>query len=113
MDFFDKNLEEKTVCQEDIQFLQISNRDILHNDKGHLEMHLPFRVYSHLPKNKHLAEVRLRHLKAKIEKNPKFERDYNKLMEHIFMKEIQKKSITYQMTAVDDETDRTPPRLID
>ena len=38
IDFLDTNPKRKTVSQEDIKFLQISNREILHNKKGHLKM---------------------------------------------------------------------------
>ena len=84
MNFLDTNPEEKTVLREDIKFLQILNREILYNNKGHLEMPLPFRVRPHLPKDKHLVEVHLEQLKAKVEKHSKFGRDYTKFMEHIF-----------------------------
>lgn len=77
MDFHDTNTREKTVSQEDIEFLQMLNREILHNNKGHLEMPLPFRIRPHFPKNKHLAEVRLKHLKTKFGKN------HIKFMEHV------------------------------
>jgi len=87
MDFLDTNPREKTVSQEDIKFLEMLNGEILHNNEGHLEMPLPFRARPHLPKNKHLAEVRLKHLKIKFEKNPKFARDYIKFMEHVFNEE--------------------------
>ena len=38
MDFLDTNPKQKTVSQEDIKFLQILNKEILQNNKGHLEM---------------------------------------------------------------------------
>ena len=38
MDFLDRNSQEKKVLQEKRNFLQILNREILHNNKGHLEM---------------------------------------------------------------------------
>ena len=68
MDSLDTNPEEKTLLQEYFKFLQILNWEILHDNKGYLEMSLPFRVCLHLPKNKHLAEVHPKHLKAKIGK---------------------------------------------
>ena len=88
MYFFDMNPKEKTVTR---------RHQILHHNKGHLEMPLPFRVRHHIPKNKHLAEVRMKHLKTKI---GNLEKITSNLRNDILMKEMQRKSMTHQMTAV-------------
>lgn len=48
------------------------------------EMPLPFKTRPQLPENKQLALVRLKHLKGKFERDPKFKDDYVKFMEGIF-----------------------------
>nr|XP_046230542.1 uncharacterized protein LOC124051127 [Scatophagus argus] len=83
-DFLDTNPKDKTISQEDIQFLHILNDKVKHNEEGHLEMPLPFRVRPQLPNNKQLATVRLNHLKRKIEKSPKYKEDYIKFMDNVF-----------------------------
>ena len=75
-DFRDTNYGEKTISQDDIQFMQILNQTIQQNSDGHLEMPLPFKARPHLPENKYHALVRLKHLKGKFERNPKFKEDY-------------------------------------
>ncbi|RXN37795.1 hypothetical protein ROHU_001718 [Labeo rohita] len=47
-------------------------------------MPLPFKTRPLLPENKQLALVRLKRLKAKFEKDPKFKDDYVKFMEGVF-----------------------------
>ena len=79
-DFRDTNYGEKTISQDDIQFMQILNQTIQQNSDGHLEMPLPFKARPHLPENKYLALVRLKHLKGKFERNPKFKEDYVRFM---------------------------------
>lgn len=84
VDFLDTNPREKNISQEDIQFLQLLNGKIQHNKEGHLEMPLPFRERPQLPNNKQLATVRLKHLKRKMESNPKLKEDYVKFMAGVF-----------------------------
>nr|XP_043899053.1 uncharacterized protein LOC122780247 [Solea senegalensis] len=84
MDFLDKNPKDKTISQEDIQFLNVLNEKIKHNEEGHLEMPLPFKARPQLPSNKQLATVRLKHLRRKMEKNPKYREDYIKFMDNVF-----------------------------
>ncbi|KAG7496410.1 hypothetical protein JOB18_018512 [Solea senegalensis] len=79
-DFKDTNPGEKTVSQHDIQFTQFLNERIQQNTEGHLEMPLPFKTRPLLPGNKQLALIRLRHLKRKFERNPKFKADYVQFM---------------------------------
>ncbi|KAJ8333778.1 hypothetical protein SKAU_G00410970 [Synaphobranchus kaupii] len=83
-DFKDTNPVEKSISQDDIQFLQTLNGRIHQNIDSHLELPLPFKARPQLPDNKQLALVRLRHLKRKLEKNPKFKDDYVRFMEGIF-----------------------------
>ncbi|XP_063740237.1 uncharacterized protein LOC134864868 [Eleginops maclovinus] len=83
-DFLDTNPKEKTISQEDIQFLHMLNDKVRHNDAGHLEMPLPFRARPQLPNNRQLATGRLKHLKRKMEKNPKYKEDYIKFMDCVF-----------------------------
>ncbi|KAK0142370.1 hypothetical protein N1851_019891 [Merluccius polli] len=83
-DFKDTNVGEKSISQDDIQFMHLLNERILQNADGHLEMPLPFKTRPHLPENKRLALVRLRQLKGKFEKNPKFKADYVKFMAGVF-----------------------------
>lgn len=83
-DFLDTNPREKTISQDDIQFLHLLNGKIQHNEEGHLEMPLPFRECPQLPNNKQLATVRLKHLKEKMEKSPKYKEDYIKFMDNVF-----------------------------
>lgn len=83
-DFLDTNIKERNISQEDIQFLQYLNGNIHQNEKGHLEMPLPFRQRPQLPNNRHLATIRARHLKRKLDKNPKYKEDYVKFMDRVF-----------------------------
>ncbi|KAJ8338703.1 hypothetical protein SKAU_G00354890 [Synaphobranchus kaupii] len=83
-DFKETNPGEKSISQDDIQFLQTLNGRIHQNIDSHLELPLPFKARPQLPDNKQLALVRLRHLKRKLEKNPKFKDDSVRFMEGIF-----------------------------
>ncbi|KAL1277107.1 hypothetical protein QQF64_023780 [Cirrhinus molitorella] len=51
-DFQDTDSKEKTISQEDIQFLQQLDERVQHNTEGHVEMPLPFKERPHLPNNK-------------------------------------------------------------
>lgn len=83
-DFLDTNTRERNISQEDIVFLQQLHGNIHHNEKGHLEMPLLFRQRPQLPNNRNLAAVRARHLKKKLDKNPKYKEDYVKVMDGFF-----------------------------
>lgn len=65
-DFRDTNPGEKSVPQDDIQFMQLLNERIHQNADGHLEMPLPFKTRPHLPENNCLALVGLKQLKRKF-----------------------------------------------
>ncbi|KAK7882990.1 hypothetical protein WMY93_029164 [Mugilogobius chulae] len=80
-DFADTKPTDSGISQEDIQFLQILNNQIRQNEQGHLEMPLPFKARPQLPNNKSLALVRLKQLKKKLDRDPKFKADYVKFME--------------------------------
>lgn len=47
-------------------------------------MPLPFRERPQLPNNKQLATIRLKHLKRKLERSPKYREDYVRFMDHVF-----------------------------
>ncbi len=83
-DFRDTDCKEKAISQEDIQFLQQLDEKTQHNKEGHVEMPLPFKERPQLPNNKQLAIVRLKHLKRKLEKNPKYREDYVRFMDGVF-----------------------------
>ena len=84
LDFADTQPGERSISQEDIQFLKILKEGIHQNDCGHLETPLPFKARPYLPDNKKLALIRLKHLKRKLDRNPKFKQDYVKFMEGVF-----------------------------
>lgn len=83
-DFRDSAQCDKNISQEDIQFMQMLNSTVHQNAEGHLEMPLPFKSRPQLPENKRLALVRLKHLKRKLDKNPKFKNDYIQFMQGLF-----------------------------
>ncbi|KAK9513134.1 hypothetical protein VZT92_026696 [Zoarces viviparus] len=83
-DFADTRPGAKSISQEDIQFLHVLKGRIQQNECGHFEMPLPFRERPHLPDNKKLALVRLKHLKKKLDRDPKFRNDYLRFMEGVF-----------------------------
>lgn len=58
-------------------FTEVKMKKNIHfNEEGHLEMPLPFRERPQLPNNRELAITRLKYLKAKMERNPKYKEDY-------------------------------------
>ncbi len=83
LDFADTPLGEKCISKDDVQFLQVLKEGIHQNECGHLEMPLPFKTCPHLPNNKKLALVRLKHLKRKLDKDPQFKHDYMIFMEGV------------------------------
>ncbi|KAI4883641.1 hypothetical protein NFI96_030569, partial [Prochilodus magdalenae] len=83
-DFADTKSCDKSISQEDICFLQILKEGIQQNEHGHLEMPLPFKARPHLPDNKKLALARLKQLKRKLDRDPKFKNDYVRFMEGVF-----------------------------
>ncbi|XP_026136037.1 uncharacterized protein LOC113113774 [Carassius auratus] len=83
LDLVDSRLGEKSISQDDVQFLQVLKEGVYHNECGHLEMPLPFKTSPQLPNNKKLALVRLKHLKRKLDKDPQFKCDYRMFMEGV------------------------------
>ena len=82
-DFADTKSGNKSISQEDVCFLQILKEGIQQNELGHLEMPLPFRARPHLPDNKKMALVKLKHLKRKLDRDPKFRSDYVRFMDGV------------------------------
>ncbi|XP_023806193.1 uncharacterized protein LOC105356638 [Oryzias latipes] len=83
-DFMDTNPSEENISQEDFQFLQFLNENIHYNSEDHLEMPLPFKERPQLPNNKQLAKLRLKQLKGKMQRNPKYKEDYVRFMASVF-----------------------------
>ena len=86
-DFPERKYENKTMSQEDMQFLDIMKNGIHVNEGGFYEMPLPFKSNGEdkpqLPNNKEMANKRLHYLKKKFVKNPKYFEDYKKFMTDI------------------------------
>lgn len=55
---------------------------------------LPFRLCPHLPDNKRVALVRLKQLKWKLDRDPKFKNDYVRFMEDVFNNGDAERTIT-------------------
>ena len=85
IDFLDTNPKEKTASHEDIKFLKILNWEILHKNKGYLEMHFQ-------RKNIWLKFV-WNNLRQKLEEIT------SNLWNMFLMKKTQKKSMAHQITA--------------
>ncbi|XP_047674812.1 uncharacterized protein LOC125145551 [Tachysurus fulvidraco] len=79
-----KPWEKDHITRCHIQFMQLLNDKICYNADGHLEMPLPFKTCPQLPENKRLALLRLKRLKGRLDKDPKFKDDYIKFMEGVF-----------------------------
>lgn len=87
-DFNEKSYEDKHVSQEDVRFLQFLSDNIKHKEDGHYMMPLPFKSSNppSLPNNRRLANVRLQHLKRKLETNEQYRNHYISFMEDIILK---------------------------
>ncbi|XP_037394566.1 uncharacterized protein LOC119263501 [Pygocentrus nattereri] len=79
-----RKLQAHSVEQFQATSPQVLKEGIRQNEHGHLEMPLPFKVRPHLPDNKKLALARLKHLKRKLDRDPKFKNDYARFMEGVF-----------------------------
>ncbi|RVE71628.1 hypothetical protein OJAV_G00053730 [Oryzias javanicus] len=79
-DFRDGKEDERTVSQEDIQFLERLKNGICKNSQGHYEMPLPFKERPILPDNKQLAVIRLSHLKKKLSRDEKYKEQLHKFV---------------------------------
>ena len=82
-DFPERKYEDKTMSQEDIQFLNIMKTEVHQNDEGFYEMPLPFKNGKpNLPNNKNAANRRLHQLKRRF-KDEKYFNDYKDFLEKI------------------------------
>ena len=79
-DFKDINSERK-FSQDDLQFLKIQEQNIHQREDKHYEMPLPFKSRPTLPDNRRLANIRLDHLKRKLQSNDKYFTQYKTFME--------------------------------
>ena len=75
-DFQDVEVSNKTVSQEDLQFLSILQDGIKKNDAGHCQMPLPFRQPPSLSDNRSMAITRLNQLKRRLERNATYCNEY-------------------------------------
>ena len=83
-DFVETKYEDKSISQEDIQFLKILDENIHKTESDHYEMPLPFKEkHPDLPNNKALAVSRLNYLKKKLRNDPKYYKDYTAFMTEI------------------------------
>ena len=82
-DFADTRPGERSVSQDNIQFLNILKANTHKNESGHIEMPLPFKVRPTLPDNRKLAIIQLKQLKRKMDGNLKLKEDYIEFMENI------------------------------
>ena len=83
-DFVETKYKDKSISQEDIQFLKILDENIHKTESDHYEMPLPFKEkHPDLPNNKALAVSRLNYLKKKLRNDPKYYKDYTAFMTEI------------------------------
>jgi len=82
-DFKDSSYGDVSTSQEDIQFLKILESSIVRNERGHIEMPLPFRSRPNLPNNRKLAVKRLCHLKKRLDSDPKYKEHYTQFIEEM------------------------------
>jgi len=75
--------DSRKVSQEDIHFLDLMDKNIHQREDTHLEMPLPFKERPVLPDNRHLALVRLKHLKTKFKNDQRYYGHYKKFMDDV------------------------------
>ena len=80
-DFKDINQDDKTISQNDIQFLETLEGSIRTNKRGHLEMPLPFKTRPLLPNNRSAAVTRLSHLQRRLEKDLEYKEEYTRFIQ--------------------------------
>ena len=84
-DFQERRNKEKTMSQEDKQFMKTVENGIHKNEEGYYEIPLPFkRKIPALPNRKAMAEKWLTHLKRGLIHGQKLYQDYEAFMEQIF-----------------------------
>jgi len=85
-DFADAKGGETLMSQEDLKFIQLLEEGIT-REAGHLMMPLPFRDGPPLlPDNRQSAEVRLKHLKKKLQKDQVYKERYVQFIEDVLEK---------------------------
>ena len=82
-DFQDGEDITKMVSQDDLLFMEKMEHGIHKNHEGHLQMPLPFKETPSLPDNRPLAQIRLNHLKRKLQGNSTYRKEYQEYMEEI------------------------------
>ena len=82
-DFKDSGYHDAGTSLEDIQFLRMLESSTVMNDKGHLEMPLPFRSRPNLPNNHRLAVKRLYHLNRRLDSNANYKEHYVQFIEEM------------------------------
>ncbi|KAL7870303.1 hypothetical protein SRHO_G00078000 [Serrasalmus rhombeus] len=86
-DFKDIDDASRRVSQEDILFLNKLKESIRKNAQGHYEVPLPFKERPILPCNKHLALIRLNHLKRKLLRDETYKKHYDMSMNEVIERE--------------------------
>ena len=85
--FSETRVHEKPLSQENIKFPKITKDGIHLTETGHYEMPLPLRDEKvDLPRNKKLAEIRLKCLKRRFDKSSNYNSDYISFMNDIIKK---------------------------
>nr|XP_054757838.1 uncharacterized protein LOC129263947 [Lytechinus pictus] len=82
-DFKQESNSDTSVSQDDVEFINCLGEGISRNEDGHLEMPLPFKKRPEMPNNRRLAEVRLRHLSKKMERDDDYKVRYKAFMSEI------------------------------
>lgn len=86
-EFPEKHCSDKPLSQEDFTFMKMMTEHIHRTDDGHYEMPLPLREDgTNLPCNRRLAEVRLKQLKTRFDRDPKYKQDYVAFVEDMLAK---------------------------
>nr|XP_054592342.1 uncharacterized protein LOC107396521 [Nothobranchius furzeri] len=83
-DFNEKRLEERLeMSQEDLKFMAILERSTCQLD-GHFCMDLPFKEDTiTMPNNKSVAEQRLKSLKRRFDREPRFQEEYTRFLTEV------------------------------
>ena len=83
-DFPERKIEEKTMSQDDLKFMNIMQQSICKEDTGHYVMPLPFRNgRPDLPNNKTTARQRLEGLKRRLKNQPRYLEDYRQFIDQM------------------------------
>ena len=85
-DFSERSSKDISYSQEDIEFVKLLETTIAKNEDGHLIMPLPFKKRPDMPNNRRLAEVRLKHLQRKMERDERYKEQYQAFMTEMIKK---------------------------